>query len=742
MSATPSVSDYGQTVTITATVTGVSTALVPSGMIQFMDGSTGIGGGSLDANGQATFTTTTLSVGDHSITAIYGGDGNYLSNTSAAASEVVHFAVTNPGPQNNIEGDAVSLQIVVPGTSNIPLTFSAANLPMGLAISSNTGLITGTVTPGAATGGDDGFDGYYTTAISATDGTYTSTATVAWTIAPRISLKVVDAQQNVVTAPQNIEGDVVNLQAIASTPDNTSLTFSAQNLPAGLSINSTSGAITGTILAYAATNGDNGVDGNYSTIISVTDGNNTTSETLNWSVLSPISLTVIDSLQNVVTFQKNIEGDTINLEAVAVSPTGGAITYSASNLPAWLKFDPNTRAITTIDPITGNPGTIPPGAAGAGFNQNGDYTIVFTASNATTSASVILSLRVLPCISLSVVDASGNSVVETSNIEGDHPGIRAIATSPDTTPLTYSAQNLPTGLGIDSVTGAITGTIATGAAGAGNNFDGSYTSTITVSDNKFSASVSLLWSVFANAPTAAQPRVTVKRASVGDFATEVVAKNNQVIIGMYNFVFKLDLAKVPANQKDRVGLSDLRVDPATKLFTYGAAVGFVRFNAANVPAGEYVLQTIKKTDKFSAGDGTVLETIITYTSEGFSVDNNGQTSIDFHMAGSAELGKMVGNKKVAKIEQTMEFTVGLGHYEVGGAKLEAPIGGFQSYGTDKADNSLWGNLKFVPNTQKTYSVTALLEPGQFKFSDTSTNLTWNAPALPPPLVGDLFPDEK
>ena len=42
--------------------------------VTFMDGAVTLGTGTLNASGQATFATTTLSVGSNTITAVYGGD--------------------------------------------------------------------------------------------------------------------------------------------------------------------------------------------------------------------------------------------------------------------------------------------------------------------------------------------------------------------------------------------------------------------------------------------------------------------------------------------------------------------------------------------------------------------------------------------------------------------------------------------------------------------------------------------
>ncbi len=90
-SANPSVS--GQSVTFTATVNAKAPGSgTPTGSVNFMDGANSIGSGTLViVNGVdlATFTTTSLAVGSHSITAVYAGDGNFVTSTSSILKQVV-----------------------------------------------------------------------------------------------------------------------------------------------------------------------------------------------------------------------------------------------------------------------------------------------------------------------------------------------------------------------------------------------------------------------------------------------------------------------------------------------------------------------------------------------------------------------------------------------------------------------------------------------------------------------------
>jgi hypothetical protein len=79
-------SSSGQSVTFTATVTGMS----PTGTVTFKDGGTVLGTSTLNASGQATLTISTLSVGSHPITATYNGDANNPTVTSAVLTQVVN----------------------------------------------------------------------------------------------------------------------------------------------------------------------------------------------------------------------------------------------------------------------------------------------------------------------------------------------------------------------------------------------------------------------------------------------------------------------------------------------------------------------------------------------------------------------------------------------------------------------------------------------------------------------------
>jgi hypothetical protein len=149
-SANPSV--YGQAVTFTATVVPVLPAAgTPTGTVTFKEGKTVLGTGTLyasaNASAIATFSTAALSVGRHTITAvyngaIYGGTGNYLASTSAALTQTVlkagkatMLAPSSAGPfvSNPSVSFTAEVATAAPGgdTPTGPVTFKDGTTTLG-----------------------------------------------------------------------------------------------------------------------------------------------------------------------------------------------------------------------------------------------------------------------------------------------------------------------------------------------------------------------------------------------------------------------------------------------------------------------------------------------------------------------------------------------------------------------------------------------------------------------------------
>ena len=79
-----------QSVTFTATVSETQGTAIPTGTVTFLDGASPLGPAvTLSNNGIATFTTSTLGLGSHTITASYGGDANDAAEVSQPVTESI-----------------------------------------------------------------------------------------------------------------------------------------------------------------------------------------------------------------------------------------------------------------------------------------------------------------------------------------------------------------------------------------------------------------------------------------------------------------------------------------------------------------------------------------------------------------------------------------------------------------------------------------------------------------------------
>lgn len=157
-------SAFGQNVTLTATV-GVAAPGVgsPSGTVTFYDGTTVLGTGALTAAGTVTVGTADLPVGDHSITAVYGGDGNFASSTAPAITQTVNRAATTTAVTSDLNpsvfGQTVTFTVTVTGattlaepTGSVTFMDGTANLGTGT-LSTSFGVTTATLSTSALGGG-------------------------------------------------------------------------------------------------------------------------------------------------------------------------------------------------------------------------------------------------------------------------------------------------------------------------------------------------------------------------------------------------------------------------------------------------------------------------------------------------------------------------------------------------------------------------------------------------------------
>jgi len=139
-------------VTLTATVS--SPAGIPTGTVSFLDGTTPLGPGTL-SGGVATLTTSLLTVGTHSISAVYSGGTNFVAATSAVLTQcVMDISLSDPSAGGTSQtvtagGNAIYSLAIAPSSgttfpvavtltvSGLPTTTTASLTPAAWVLSSN-----------------------------------------------------------------------------------------------------------------------------------------------------------------------------------------------------------------------------------------------------------------------------------------------------------------------------------------------------------------------------------------------------------------------------------------------------------------------------------------------------------------------------------------------------------------------------------------------------------------------------
>ena len=406
------------TITATGTPTSFTASPLPAGLV--LNSSTGAITGTPTAAGiTSVVLTATNATGTSSPVTV--------TTTIAAAglAPAINSATTAPGTV----GTAFTYGITATGS---PTSFTAGPLPAGLVLNSLTGAITGTPTAAGVTG----------VVLTATNATGTSSpVTVTTTIAAAGLAPVV----NSATSAPGTVGTVFATYLITATGSPTS--YAASPLPAGLVLNSLTGAITGTPTAAGVT----------AVMVSATNSIGTSS-----AVTVNITIAAVGLAPVITSTTSGYYPGTVGMPfpTYTIAATGSPTSFSVTGIPPGLVLNPLTGAIT---------GT--PTAAGT-------YPLTATATNSFGSGTSVFAIAIYAAVVVPVITSPTSA-----------PGTvgTAINTFPITAtgvPTSYTATGLPPGLTIDPVTGAITGT-PTAA--------GTFVATITATNSAGSSSVTMTW---------------------------------------------------------------------------------------------------------------------------------------------------------------------------------------------------------------------------------------------------------
>ncbi|MGH7745929.1 MAG: Ig-like domain repeat protein, partial [Candidatus Dormibacteria bacterium] len=228
-SVTPAVT--GQAVTYTATiVVGAPGAGAPTGTINFLDGATSVPGCSavVVASGTAACALSAAGVGSHAITAVYSGDANFATSTSAVVTEVVNQAPTTATVTSSVNpsvvGQGVTYTVAVKanapgggtptgtanfldGATSVP-GCSAVALSAGSATCAATYPVVGSHTITVVYSGDPNYTTATSSALAQTVNAAASATTVSSSANPSLPGQPVTYTANVTSAGGSPTGSV------------------------------------------------------------------------------------------------------------------------------------------------------------------------------------------------------------------------------------------------------------------------------------------------------------------------------------------------------------------------------------------------------------------------------------------------------------------------------------------------------------------------------------------------------
>ena len=335
-------------------------------------------------------------------------DNGLYPNNGSKGPNVTYCSYTIPIPNctmpfaptitSSLVGGGLVNQAITPyvitATGSAPISYTATNLPAGLAYNSTTHTISGTPTTAGVTNITLVADNYMGT----------DTETLIFTITqPTAPPVITSALTGSTTVNQSY---TYQFTASGTGP----ITFNATNLPTGLTFNSTSNQITGTPTAAST----------YYIALSATNSSGTDIETLVLTVGQPPSITSALTAAGTVDQQFSI---------YTLTATGSAtITFNAVNLSPGLTYN---SANHTIDGTPTNPGITE---------------ATLTAVNSYGSDTKILTIT---------IDAGVQAPEITSDLtsvgEANQP-YNYLITASGTEPITFTATGLPPGLTLSTAT--------------------------------------------------------------------------------------------------------------------------------------------------------------------------------------------------------------------------------------------------------------------------------------------------
>jgi DNA/RNA endonuclease G (NUC1) len=242
-----------------------------------------------------------------------------VSVTTASAPVVLAPIITSAGIATATAYEAFSYTITA---SNTPTSFAASGLPAGLSLNSTNGVISGTPTT----------VGQYVVALTASNAGGDGTGTLTLTVNPNPNAPVIGGTLSAA-------GQVGTAFDYQITVSNSPTSYLAEGLPAGLSLNPTSGRITGTPT----------VSGSFAVSLTAFNAVGSDTETLSLTIKNP-SLAI--SAEQLTGFSANVgsassaqtytlSGEDLSGSVTVTAPTYFEISLDGSIYSTSLSLSPN-----------------------------------------------------------------------------------------------------------------------------------------------------------------------------------------------------------------------------------------------------------------------------------------------------------------------------------------------------------------------------------------------------------------
>ncbi|HMG82396.1 MAG TPA: putative Ig domain-containing protein, partial [Ferruginibacter sp.] len=396
---------FSYTVAATNTPTSYSeTGTLPAGVT--INTVTGVISGTPTVSGTFAFTIKATNA---------GGTGTQTLTITILPNAPV---ITSSQTASGTVGSAFSYTITA---TNIPTSYSETGaLPAGITINTATGVISGTPTA----------SGTFAITVKATNAGGTGTQSLTITINPTIP---------VITSLLTADGTIGTVFTYSITATNTPTSYGSTTLPAGLTINTATGLISGTPTA----------SGTFTDTIKASNSSGTGTEIITITINSLPGIPIITS-------NGAVSGVVGTSFSYAIAATNTPTSYNAINLPPGLSIN------TVTGEITGTPITV----------DTTMVTISATNASGTTNNILIISITAPPVPFISSADTATATEGESFTYTIDASN----------TPTVYGATGLPAGVTVDPTTGIISGTPTTA---------GVFTVTLTAT-NSFGTSTEVL----------------------------------------------------------------------------------------------------------------------------------------------------------------------------------------------------------------------------------------------------------